>query len=381
VHGPARRTAILEVMRTPSLLLAPAALAATAFAGLGSLVADQVVEVRRRPRYPHRVLAVDGDRVTLKRNRGTERVGTYGLAFPGGHAVAGDVVERTPDVVVRPVVRVDSGTLAPGRVALDHVDVGDPATAFALDFAEVELHSDVGTLPAWEVPADGDTWVVVVHGYGGTRSSALSFLPMLHDLGLPVIVPAYRNDPDAPASPDRRYHLGATEWRDVDAAIAYAVTRGATRVVLYGWSMGGAIVLQTWAQSAHRPLVAALVLDAPVVDWRAVLLHLGRRRHIPLTLVRYAMRLVERRIAVDFDDLDWLSRAAELDVPVLVVHGDDDLTVPCEPSRQLARRRPDLVALHVVAGAGHVGSWNVDPHGYARDVAAFLLPLLARAPA
>lgn len=368
-------------MRKSSLLLAPAALAATAFAGVSSLVADQVVDVRRTPRYPHRVLAADAGRVTLRRNRGTQRVGTYGLAYPGGHAVAGDVVERTRSTVVRPLLRVDGAPVRPGRVALDHVDVGDPRSAFAMDFTEVGLESDVGTLPAWVVPAPGDTWAVVLHGYGGKRSSALSFLPMLRDLGITALVPAYRNDPDAPPSPDGRYHLGATEWRDAEAAVAYAAAQGAARIVLFGWSMGGAIALQTWSLTAYRPLVAALLLDSPVVDWRAVLLHLGRLRKVPEPLVRHSMRLVERRISIDFDDLDWLRRAEELDVATLVVHGDDDLTVPCGPSVELARLRPDLVTLRVVAGAGHVGSWNVDPEAYARSVGDFLAPALERAPA
>jgi hypothetical protein len=93
------------------------------------------------------------------------------------------------------------------------------------------------------------------------------------------------------------------------------------------------------------------------------------------------MRLVERRIGVDFDDLDWLHRAGELEVPVLVVHGDEDETVPWEPSRDLAERRSDLVCLRLVAGAGHVGAWNVDPVGYAAAVRSFLDTALTRAPA
>lgn len=359
-------------MRRAPLLLAPFALAATAFAGIGSLVADQVVNVRRGKRYPHRLISVEGDRVILERDRGTQRVGTYGLAWPGGHAVVGEVCDGTDTTVVRPILRIDSGSPGPGRVAIDHVDIGDPGTAFGLAFDEVELHSDVGALPAWEITTPSDAWIVVVHGYGGKRASALSFLPMLRELGLNVLVPAYRNDPDAPASADRRYHLGATEWRDVEAAIDHAVARGASRIVLFGWSMGGAIVLQSYAHTAHRPIVAALLLDSPVVDWRSVLIHLSRRCHVPLVVARFAMRLVERRIDIDFDDLDWLARAGEIDVPVLIVHGDDDLTVPWEPSRELAEHRAGIVELRLVEGAGHVGSWNVDPTGYLDAVRVFL---------
>ncbi|MCU1495848.1 MAG: hypothetical protein JWO62_3612 [Acidimicrobiaceae bacterium] len=359
-------------MRKAPLVLAPLAVVTAAFAGIGTLVAGQVVNVRRKPRYPHRVLSVVDDQVTIARDRATQRVGTYGLAWPGGHAVVGDVSEVTDKTIVRPLVRTDFGRLLPGRVAIDHVDVGDPGTAWGMSFEEVMLPSDVGELPAWVLPAEGDVWAVVVHGYGGKRASALSFLPMLRELGLSVVVPAYRNDPDAPYSPDRRYHLGATEWRDVEAAIDHAVERGASRIVLFGWSMGGAIVLQAYAHSAHRARVAALLLDSPVVDWRDVLRHQSRRRHVARSLARYAMRVVERRVDLDFDDLDWVRRAEEIDVPTLIVHGDEDLTVPWHPSSELARRRTGVVELRLVTGAGHVGSWNVDPPGYADAVGAFL---------
>ena len=63
--------------------------------------------------------------------------------------------------------------------------------------------------------------------------------------GMASLLISYRNDGLAPSAPDGRYGLGSTEWRDVEAAIEYALDHGAAGVVLFGWSMGGAICLQT----------------------------------------------------------------------------------------------------------------------------------------
>ena len=53
----------------------------------------------------------------------------------------------------------------------------------------------------------------------------------------------------------------------------YAVDRGAREVLLMGWSMGGAIVLQLLDRSPLSALVSRVVLDAPVIDWGDVLAH------------------------------------------------------------------------------------------------------------
>jgi hypothetical protein len=226
-----------------------------------------------------------------------------------------------------------------------------------------------------------------VHGYGGSRASALDMLPILHGLGMPTLAIAYRNDPGAPSSPDHRYHLGASEWRDLDAAIAYASGRGAQRVLLVGWSMGGAIVMQAYARSPRRHLVAGIVLDCPVLDWRAVLDAQGRRRRVPVPIVALASRLVEHRIGTRLEELDWTdqARAGGLEVPVLVFHGEEDPVVPLATSRSFAAAAPHgLVELEVTPRAGHIGSWYTDSSAYERRVAGFcarLGDLVASSPA
>jgi fermentation-respiration switch protein FrsA (DUF1100 family) len=75
------------------------------------------------------------------------------------------------------------------------------------------------------------------------------------------------------------------------------------------------------------------------------------------------------------DRLDWVTRAAELIHPVLLIHSDDDEYVPSGPSRRLAEARPDLVSYLSIDGARHCKEWNVDPDAWDSAVARFLLRL------
>jgi hypothetical protein len=315
----------------------------------------------------------DGGRaVTLPRTDATTTAGLHAVRHPGGWGIMDSEVGGGDEDVVRAWQDVD-GTLATAPVdgVVDSdVYLGSPA-AVGLPHEDVVVTSDVGDLPTWFVPApamseQADTWVVFVHGRTGSREEALRYLPIWHDLGHPVLVAAYRNDVGAPSAQNGFYGLGETEWRDVDAAMRYALDNGAERVILAGWSMGGAIVLQALDRSEHAEAVAALVLDAPVLDWRDTLGHQGSVVGLPPWWTSIAIGLVEVRGDLDFDDYDWVARAADLptSVPIYVVHSDDDSYVPNGPSVALADARPDVVTLVRPAGAEHTREWNVDPEGY-----------------
>jgi hypothetical protein len=318
----------------------------------------------------------DGDRIRLPETESTTNEGLHAVRHPDGWGIMDGFAAGGPGVVRewRDVEGELAGTPVAGQVDSD-VFLGDPS-AVGLEFDEVTVTSDVGDLPTWLVRAPDDasagardTWVVFAHGRGGSREEALRYLPAWHELGHPVLVPSYRNDAVAPPAPDNRYGLGETEWRDVDAAIGYALSNGAQDVVLAGWSMGGAIVLQLLDRSEHAGQVTGVVLDAPVVDWVDVLLHQGGEVGLPEWWSRLAVRFVDVRGGLDLADFDWVARAEELpDVPILLVHSDGDEYVPNRRSVALAEQRPDIVTLITDYTADHTREWNVDPDRFDADM-------------
>jgi pimeloyl-ACP methyl ester carboxylesterase len=299
--------------------------------------------------------------------------GTYGLDYDGGYGRLGAITSRGADGVVR-AFTPGTGTLATGaRARVDtYAYDGDPRTALGLDYQDVTVHDELGGFPAWYVPGTGATWFVHVHGHDGARGESLRYITALHRAGMPVLVPTYRNDVGAPASPDGIDHLGLTEWQDVNAAVHWALDHGARDVVLGGWSMGGAVALQVADRSDVKDRIRALVLDSPVVDWRDVLDHQADMRGLPRAETALAVWTAERRFGLDLGRLDWVARAKDLRVPTLLVHSDADDYVPDGPSKALAAARPDLVTLDLVPGAGHTQGWNTDPAAYERRLLGWL---------
>ncbi|QIB46555.1 alpha/beta hydrolase family protein [Streptomyces aureoverticillatus] len=377
---PAKATAAAVTTATAVLgATAALAIAAGRYASDAALKAPAGRPLPTEPRLT--VHSTAAGQITLTRALASQRPGVYGLSGDGCHAVVGPVLDTAPheaDTVVRRLERVTHGTLEPGaRVWLTpQVHIGDPHAALGIDHADVDIPGELGPLPAWFVPGNRDTWVITVHGLGTTREHPMVVMDFLRRQQLPVLDLAYRGDLGAPRSPDGLGHLGETEWRDLDAAIRYAVRYGARDVVLYGWSTGASMALHAAAHSGLRDRVSGLILDSPVLDWETTLRALATARRTPGPLLPLAVRAAQGRTGLRGDRVATTADPAALKVPALLLHGPADVVAPWGLSRQLAGKRPDLVTLHSVPDAPHGAMWNADPARYEEALRRFLTPLM-----
>jgi alpha-beta hydrolase superfamily lysophospholipase len=186
------------------------------------------------------------------------------------------------------------------------------------------------------------------------------------------MVMSYRNDVDSPGGDAASYAFGATEWRDLESAVRYAMSQGATDVVLYAYSMGGGVSVAFLIESEERQHVVAAVLDAPALDFGEMAASGLRDAGVPGFLTRFPIWLTEWRFNTDFDAVRYGDRVDELQTPILLFHGVEDDMVPVSISDELARRRPDIVRYEPFPGAHHTRSWNLDPQRYERVVSEFL---------
>ena len=320
------------------------------------------------------VIGITEDAVTLPRKVETAYHGTYGVTWQNDYAVLGEIVASDTQTVTRRMIKTTQPLSAGLRVTWNiFVYHGDPERALGLAYDDVRIPSELGPLPAWFVPGQRTTWVLLVHGFHASREEGLRVLPTLAQMGFPTLLLTYRNDAGVPKSPDHLYHLGNTEWQDIEAGVRYALSHGAQDVVLYGWSMGGFMVETFLRRSSNVAQTRAVVLDAPILDWHKAIDTQMHKLHFPHWFTYVVEWFASWRLGINFAALNYERPPRDRITPTLLFHGTADGMVPVESSDTFAQALPGLVTYLRVNGADHTQAWNVDPQAYEDALKAFLV--------
>ncbi len=362
-------------------------IAAAAAAGVGWNIARRLTAPVGPRAFDLTIRGVEhddnGDLIVLDRTEQTTAPGIYNLWCENGGwtQLSAEIVDRGPTRVARKITGA-----APGLTP----KVGDRASWSGFYYAtpaDAELHAHditittpAGPCPAWRIDGDPSTWAIHIHGLGSTRAGTLRGVLAATELGYTSLVVSYRNTTEVPRADTGCSTLGDTEMTDVDEAIGYAVRRGARQIVIFGWSMGAAIALQLADHPRHDGLIAALVLDSPVLNWTEVIKANCVRSGLPAAAGHLAIpwltvtplaRAVGLSGRIPLRSFDWTARSADLTTPTLILHGTRDDSVPIRLSQALRHDRPDLVGLETF-DASHTLCWNTDPDRWQKAVTTWL---------
>lgn len=202
----------------------------------------------------------------------------------------------------------------------------------------------------------GRPLAICLHGMNESGLRTAPLARRLAQAGFVAVAPTLRCGGGAAAGPTTSLSP-LTQLADVAALRAAAVGWpgvDASRTVLMGRSQGGLIAVLAAAQAPAG--VAALALWYPAL--RApehVRTRFGSRAAVPerfTTRVEGVDVVLAGRYALDSWDLDPQAALRRLRAPVLLVHGEQDRTVPLAVSEEAAALLPDA-RLERVSGAAH----------------------------
>jgi len=234
----------------------------------------------------------------------------------------------------------------------------DPRT-YGFEFSPVKVRSRDGLeLSGWWVPGGHERKAaLLVHGLHASKSSpyVMPALPVYAGLGYSVLLIDLRAHGE---SPGERATLGVTETRDVLGGLDWLAQQGFPReaVVLHGWSMGAATVLMVAAEET----VGAVVADSGYAN----LSYLLRQRAGALLYpgVFAASRLVLKAFPTKVVPERAAEKLREYGLPLFLLHGTADKTVPFDHLQRLLKRYPEA-ACWEIDGYPHVSAWRHPEYG------------------
>ena len=364
-------------------LLLVAGLVLLVFVVLGWMHSNAIREEFLLPRtdagaYPLAVVSNDAGRVVVPRTPASERPGVWGLESPDAYAQVSTIVRIDDDTVERGIAESDGVISAddPTRIDVDAYP-GDPLLAHGLGFEDFAIPSDIGPHPAWFVDGRRSTWVIYVHGRGTDRlGESLRVMPRLVEQGFPVLSMAYRGDVGATPSESGMRMWGLTEWKDIEAAVSAAQRKGAKDFVIVGSGAGASVVASYLHNADDISPVRAVIYDSPVIDLEGVVQRWAGDSGTPAPISWLGRMLTRVRFGMEWAELDQIERADELDVPMLLLIGDDDPVTPTDEYVTFAEALGELVVMERFVQGRHADLWNIDVNRYLDTVEEFLLEIV-----
>jgi len=221
-----------------------------------------------------------------------------------------------------------------------------------------------------------DRTAILVHGYSDAKVGGIAWAPLMRSLGFNVLAIDLRAHGE---SQGRFTTAGFYERHDLSSVIDELKRQQpeqSRRVVLFGVSLGAAVVLAT---AALRDDVAALIIECPYVDFPSAVLSHGENLPMPGRFFqRLALRLCEKIARVDYSQVRPVDLIRTVRSPLWIVQVTDDPFVPpadrAAIAAAVAARSPLLppARLWEVEGSFHVLALADHPDEYRRRLAEFL---------
>lgn len=252
----------------------------------------------------------------------------------------------------------------------------EPPSLYNSDYEDVAFTGKDGViLKGWLVkpirPRIPSPAVIICHGLGANKSDFTGLAAALSRRGYAVLLFDFRAHGESGGS---RTSLGYHEQSDILAALDFLRTRAgidATRIGIYGFSLGGSSAILTAARSRA---FSAVVADSAFTSLRDMartaitgFYHLPAFPFLPLTVLGYELYFQASIDAVSPEKVI----AGISPAPVLIIAGEGDRLIPADNGRRLYAAAKEPKVLWIIPGAEHGGTLAAAGSEYEQRVGEF----------
>jgi uncharacterized protein len=233
----------------------------------------------------------------------------------------------------------------------------------------VHIESASGsTLAGWFLPSQrSDRAVVLLHGAHASRMAMLERARLFSAAGYAVLLIDFQSGGE---SPGEAITYGFLERHDAIAAVVYLRRRmPQARVGVIGVSMGGAAAVL----AGNQLNADAVVLEAVYSTLSQAVSNRLTMRFGPWAAALTPLLTAQTRLRLGFsvDDLQPLSTIRDINAPVFIISGAQDLHTTLDETESMAAAAAEPKRLWVIRNAAHIDLYAHAGPEYAGQVLGF----------
>lgn len=260
----------------------------------------------------------------------------------------------------------------------ERIEFEETPSDYAVDFVDVEFPTRGGgvDLKGWYIPRTEENapTIIFVHGLNNNRAGdgAVGLAARLLEQGFGSLLFDLRAHG---TSDDGEVSGGYFEQNDVLGAFDYLLGKGISKedIGVIGFSMGAGTAILAAAQ---EPEIRSLIVDSPYADVSDLLVQEVRRQTplpdwmVPMFVpgVKFMANVL---YGVKVGELVPEDAIADIDYPVMVIHGLEDTRIPSDHGVRVHANARATSQLWLVPDIEHMDSFLTHPEEYTEKVLAY----------
>lgn len=238
------------------------------------------------------------------------------------------------------------------------------------NYKEIYIKSfDKKKLHAYEIKNKLNTWVIIVHGYTNNALEMLDVAYNFYKKGYSILL----IDQRAHGKSDGIYSThGFYERKDMLSWIDYINKKKKTKIILYGISMGGTVIMRTVGENLPNNVICAIEDCGFISNYDQFYNQLKYLKFLPKPII--SSFNIFSSIFFGFNIYKFKPEEILMNgkIPFMFIHGSSDKLVPPKNAYDAYQLYKGKKKLLIIDGAKHMKSSIQDSKKYYNEIFSFI---------
>lgn len=238
------------------------------------------------------------------------------------------------------------------------------------NYKEIYIKSfDKKKLHAYEIKNKLNTWVIIVHGYTNNALEMLDVAYNFYKKGYSILLVDQR----AHGKSDGIYSThGFYERKDMLSWIDYINKKKKTKIILYGISMGGTVIMRTVGENLPDNVICAIEDCGFISNYDQFYNQLKYLKFLPKPII--SSFNIFSSIFFGFNIYKFKPEEILMNgkIPFMFIHGSSDKLVPPKNAYDAYQLYKGKKKLLIIDGAKHMKSSIQDSKKYYNEIFSFI---------